>query len=206
MAKITLTYFDADGGRGETPRLAMVIGGIPFEDKRINFEQWQTLKPQMPFQLVPVLEVDGKMLSHSNAINRYVGKLGGLYPEDPWQAALCDEIMGAVEHLEHQIVATFPLDDEGKKTAREALVKGPLPVYLNRMQEYLKERGGDYFIDNRLTVADLRVFVFLRMLQSGMLDHIPTDLAKQTAPLLAQFLERLSQHPKISEYYQSREK
>ena len=35
MAKLKLTYFDFDGGRGEPARLALHIGGIEFEDHRI---------------------------------------------------------------------------------------------------------------------------------------------------------------------------
>ncbi len=36
MAKLKLTYFDFDGGRGEPARLALHIGGIAFEDHRIS--------------------------------------------------------------------------------------------------------------------------------------------------------------------------
>ena len=32
MAKLKLTYFDFDGGRGEPARLALHIGGVTFED------------------------------------------------------------------------------------------------------------------------------------------------------------------------------
>lgn len=35
MPKIVLTYFDFDGGRGEPARLALRIGGVEFEDRRI---------------------------------------------------------------------------------------------------------------------------------------------------------------------------
>ena len=35
MPKLKLTYFDFHGGRGEPARLALSIGGIPFEDARV---------------------------------------------------------------------------------------------------------------------------------------------------------------------------
>src|ERR1700745_4085312 len=44
MAKLKLTYFDFDGGRGEPARLALHIGGIPFEDHRIAGKDWPTLR------------------------------------------------------------------------------------------------------------------------------------------------------------------
>ncbi len=58
-------------------------GAVPFEDVRFKREQWPELKPKMPFGQVPVLEVDGKMLAQSSAMERYVAKLVGLMPEDP---------------------------------------------------------------------------------------------------------------------------
>jgi glutathione S-transferase len=90
MAKIKLTYFDFHGGRGEPARLALSMGGVPFEDDRVLPSEWQQRKPNTPFGALPVLEVDGQRLAQSNAINRYVGKLTDLYPSDAWQAALCD--------------------------------------------------------------------------------------------------------------------
>jgi glutathione S-transferase len=94
MTKLKLTYFDFHGGRGELARLALSIGGIPFEDDRVKPVEWENLKAHTPFGALPVLEVDGHVVAESNAINRYVGKLADLYPSDPWQAALCDEVMG----------------------------------------------------------------------------------------------------------------
>src|SRR5256885_11093454 len=82
MAKLKLTYFDFDGGRGEPARLALHIGGIAFEDHRISGKDWPGFRDMMPFLGMPTLEVDGKVVSQSNSINRYVGKLAGLYPKD----------------------------------------------------------------------------------------------------------------------------
>ena len=68
------------------------------------------------------------------------------------------------------------------------------------------ERGGDYVADNRLTVADLRVYVQTRSLRSGMLDHVPTDLVDQLAPRLVEHEERLAAHPVVTGYYDDLEK
>src|SRR5262245_60982386 len=173
MTKPKLTYFDFHGGRGEPARLALSIAGIPFEDDRVQFTDWERRKVDTPFGALPVLEVDGQILAQSNAINHYVGKLASLYPSDPWQAALCDEAMEAVEDITNKIAATLFLPEEEKKTQRKALVEGPLPFYLNRLQQRLEAHGGRYFAADRLTVADLKVFVWIRQLKSGVLDHVP---------------------------------
>lgn len=205
MPKLTLTYFDFDGGRGEPARLALSIAGIEFEDRRVPPDAWPGLKSQMPYGAMPVLEVDGRQLTQSNAINRYVGKLANLYPTDPWQAALCDEVMDAVEDIGQQIVVTFPMKDAAeKKAARERLAAGPISLYLSRLHAQLQQRGGEYFADGRLTVADLRVFVWIRHLRSGALDHVPTDIVQRIGPSLERHAERLSADPSISAYYARR--
>ena len=205
MPELKLTYFDFHGGRGEPARLAMFMGGIEFEDRRVPLAEWPAVKAEMPFHAVPVLEVDGKTLTQSNVINRYVGKLAGLYPSDPWQAALCDEVMDAIEDIVNEVVATFTIEnEEEKRAARQALADGPLRFYLERLQTRLEQTGGEYFADNRLTVADLKVFVWIRNLRTGILDYIPTDLPDRVAPLLVEHLERVNKHPKITAYYKNR--
>ena len=204
--RLVLTYFDFDGSRGEVARLAMHIAGIPFEDRRIARKDWAALRDSTPFQAVPTLEVDGQVIAQSNTINRYVGKLAGLYPADDWQAARVDEIMDAVEDITTRIAGTFTLDDEAKKSARETLSSGSIPRFLRQIEARLRAGGGEWFAENRLTVADLKCYLWIRWLKSGALDHVPADVVDQHAPLLVKHLERVSSHPKIAAYYAARRK
>ena len=206
MAKLKLTYFDFDGGRGEVGRLALHIGGVAFEDQRVKFDQWDSMRDFYPFRALPVIEVADNVVAQSNSINRYVGKLAGLYPKDDWQALLCDEVMDAVEDMDFQIGATLDLPDDAKKKAREELAAGPIPRYLEQLHARLKAAGGEYFADRRLTVGDLKVWMMVRWLRSGVLDHMPKDLVDRVAPSLVKHAERLAAHPKIAEYYKARKK
>ena len=201
MAKLKLTYFDFHGGRGEPARIALSMGGIPFEDERVKGTDWERRKPGTPFGALPLLEKDGEILAQSNAINRYVGRLTNLYPSDPWQAALCDEIMEAVEDITSKIAATMFLSDEQKKVQRKALVEGPLAFYLARLQQRLEAHGGRYFAGGKLSVADLKVFVLIRQLKSGVLDHVPADLPDRIAPKLIEHYERIKNEPGVKAYY-----
>jgi glutathione S-transferase len=201
MTKLKLTYFDFHGGRGEPARLALAIGGMAFEDDRVAFADWERRKADTPFGGLPLLEVDGEIIAQSNGINRYVGKLTDLYPADPWQAALCDEAMDAVEDITIKVVATFDLPEAEKRAQRQALVDGPLRLYLTRLQERLEAHGGRYFAGNRLSVADLKVFLWIAHLKSGKLDHIPTDLPDRVAPSLVDHYERVRGLPEIRAYY-----
>ena len=204
MAKLKLTYFDFDGGRGEPARLALHIGGIPFEDHRIAGKDWPAFRDKTPFFAMPTLEVDGTVVAQSNSINRYVGKLAGLYPKDDWQALLCDEAMDAAEDIGTRIAQTIDLPEDARKKAREELVGGRITRYLEQFQARLKAAGGEYFADKRLTVADLKVSMWIRWLRSGALDHIPKDLVDGVAPLLVKHFERVVNHPSVVEYYKRR--
>ncbi len=202
MPELKLTYFDIHGGRAEPARLAMYIGGVAFEDERISFQEFGAKRSGYPFKRVPFLEIDGVTLSQCNSIGRYVGKLAGLYPSDALQAAYCDEAMDAVEDIVSHQVATMSIKDEAeKKAAREALAEGPIALYLQQLEAILEARGGEYFADGRLTIADLKVMVWVRSLRSGILDHVPPDLPDKLAPKLVEHLDRVLAHPKVAEYY-----
>ena len=204
MSKPKLIYFDIDGARGEAARLAMVIGGVSFEDDRVKFADWESRKPGTPFGALPVLELDGQTVAQSNGINRYVGKLAGLYPSDAWQAALCDEAMDAVEEIATTAWSTMSLPPAEKKARRESLAAGPIRHSLERLERRLAAHGGQYFADGRLTVADLKVFVWIRHLRSGQLDHVPVDLPDRVAPRLVEHHDRVKEHPAVKAYYTER--
>lgn len=206
MPKLVLTYFDFDAGRGEPARLAFHCGGIAFDDKRIPGKDWGSLREQMPLLAMPVLEVDGRAVTQSNAIVRYAGKLAGLYPKDELQALLCDEMLDATEDLGSRIGATMAMNDEQKKTARQALAEGAIPRHLRYFAQKLAAAGGSWLCDQRFTVADIKLFGFINWLRSGALDHIPKDLVDRIAPTLVQHAERVRAEPKIAAYYQARKK
>jgi prostaglandin-H2 D-isomerase / glutathione transferase len=204
MAKLKLSYFDFDGGRGEPARLALHVGGIAFDDHRVAGRDWPAFRDKTPFLAMPTLEVDGRVVSQSNSINRYVGKLTGLYPKDDFQALLCDEIMDAAEDIGTRIAQTIDLPEDAKKKAREELAAGRITRYLQQFQARLKAAGGEYFADQRLTVADLKVFMWIRWLRSGALDYIPKDLVDRVAPALVKHFERVASHPMVEDYYKRR--
>lgn len=201
MPQLKLSYFDFHGGRAEPARLAMHIGGIAFEDHRFSFPEFADVRKGTPFGQVPTLQVDGTLVTQCDSINRYVGKLAGLYPDDPYQGLLCDEVMYVVEEASVHLGPTFRMTGEEQKAARLALVNGSMPVYLAWLQKQLSAHGGEYFADNRLTVADLKVFVDVRGLNSGRLDHVPTDLVARVAPALNAHMKRIAELPAVLQYY-----
>jgi glutathione S-transferase len=173
--------------------------------KRFDFAGFADVRKTKPLGQVPVLHVDGEQVTQSDAILRYAGKLAGklagLYPTDAFQALLCDEVMDAVEEVNIKLGATFGLTGDALKDARQALVADPLSKYHGWLQTQLQTHGGQYFADGQMTIADLKVFTFVRGLNSSHLDHVPTDLVAKTAPLISAHQHRVADTPAVAHYH-----
>jgi glutathione S-transferase len=80
---------------------------IPFTNKAISFPVFLEMKPTLPCGQLPILELEDesgsvKVLSQSNAILRFVGKLNAdvdLYPSDPVKAVETDMVIATVEDI-----------------------------------------------------------------------------------------------------------
>ncbi|MBI1195545.1 MAG: glutathione S-transferase [Gammaproteobacteria bacterium] len=206
MAKFKISYFDIDGGRAEPIRLALSLGGIEFEDHRLSFAEFKEMRAGTPLNALPVFEIDGVAYTQSNAMCRYVGKLTGLYPSDPWQAFLCDEVMDIVEDAVLAFGRTMRLEGDELKSARKDLVDGMYTRCLQLLDKRLEAAGGQYFAGGHLTVADLKAYVWLKRLRSGEQDHVPVDLADRLAPALVRHMERVAAEPGVAAYYARRAK
>lgn len=206
MSKINLTYFDIDGGRAEPARIALSIAGLEFEDHRISFPQFQAMRAGTPLNALPIVEIDGITYTQSNAMTRYFGKLAGLYPSDAWQAFLCDEILEVTEDALNALSPSFGLKGEELKKARTELCDGMYTRCLRLLDTRLAAAGGEYFADQRFTVADLKVYLWIRRLKSGGLDHVPADLPDRIAPALVRHMERVAAQPGVAAYYTARGK
>ena len=130
-------------------------------------------------------------------------KWRGLYPEDPLQALYCDEVLDALEDITHYLVRTFGLQGEELKAAREAFTEQRLTKFLKGFEELLVRGGGDYFADQRLTIADLKMMVLLKGYRSGTIDHVPQDFIDQLTPAFVPYLERMEKEPVVAAYYAS---
>jgi glutathione S-transferase len=198
MTNYKLSYFDAPVSRGEECRLALHIAGVDFEDNRIKSEDWAQLKAWAPFGALPVLEMAGKPpLAQSNAILAYVGRMYGLHPKDPWEAARHEAILAAVEELRAAIAPSGKIADPAeKKKAREDLASGLLKVWGASIEKQIQ---GPFVGGAQLQVADLKLFVISTSFRRGAIDHIPADVFTEFKKLDALF-DAVTQHPKVAEW------
>src|SRR5690349_13036160 len=196
MSKPRLIYFDFAGSRGEECRIALHLAGIDFEDVRVKGDDWPAMKADMPFGAMPVLEIPGKPpLAQSNAILVFVGRQHGLHPADAFEAARHEALMCAVEELRHTITPTLRITDpEQKRQAREALAANELRTWGGYIEHQLGD--GPFIGGATLQVADIKLYMAVRWLTTGTLDHVPTTLFDEY-PKLMRLYHAVSEHPGV---------
>ena len=205
--KITLYYFKIPFWRAEVTRLSLFIGDIPFEDYRIEGDDYDKFKKSgelpnkkiAPFKQLPVLDVDGEIFAQTGAIARFCGKLSGLYPKnDDYKAALIDQIIEAAQDINYTVtISARDKDPEKKKIARDILASKHLPKWFQFLENLLEKNVDSiYFVGNDLTIADLAIWRLLGWLKSGMLDGIPTNILDNYKKL-NNLREEIYKNPKV---------
>lgn len=198
MNKPTLIYFDAPVSRGEECRLALHLAGIDFEDRRIKSADWPALKESMPYGAMPVLEWPGHApLAHSNAILALIGRLHGLHPTEPFEAARHEGMMQHVEDLRGVVGPTIRMAEAEKKAAREALVAGYLPAWAKAAERNI---AGPFFAGEKIHVMDLKLHMAVRWLASGKVDYIPATIFA-ACPRLIGVHDAVRDHPAVKAWY-----
>jgi glutathione S-transferase len=202
MTRYKLTYFDAAVSRGEECRLALHLAGLPFEDERLNGDQWAARKASTPFGALPVLTVDDRQLAQSNAILRFIGSQHGLHPPEPFEAALHESVLSAVEDLRTRMGPIIRIKDEvEKKRARQEAAAGYLQEWGAAVERQIG--AGPFLAGAKPCVADLKLFVAVGAYLKGTIDHIPTDVFR-AFPKLLRLVGAVKQHPKVVDWYARR--
>ena len=207
--KLKIYYSHTPFWRAEVLRVSLFIGNIPFDDVRISREDFRDviltgkLKNiiEIPFHQLPVLEIDGKIVGQTGAIARYCGKLSNLYPEDNFLAAKVDQIIDTATDITNLVSPTVREKNEIiKKEMRERLTKKLLPRWFNYLENLLqKEENSQWFVDNKISIADIAMWRLLGWLKSGMLDGIPRNIC-DNFPKLNNLYSEVHKHPKVQEW------
>merc|ERR1719223_1133468 len=142
-------YFDLYG-RAEAARMMYSHAKVEFEDIRLTKEQFAEMKEAGKFEFgqLPLLETDdGKSLSQSVAINRYVARTNGYYPEDPVEQWANDSAVDALGDLAMNAMKIhFAPNEEAKTAAIENYMGKAMPAFLEKFDkraEGKKFMGGD---------------------------------------------------------------
>uniref|UniRef100_A0A915PFZ2 glutathione transferase n=1 Tax=Setaria digitata TaxID=48799 RepID=A0A915PFZ2_9BILA len=184
-------------GRAEIIRLIFAQAEISYEDVRIKKEDWQ----KMPFEQVPVLEVDGKMLSQSTAIALYLARKFGLAGESEWESAEVEELFGVGTDLTTHSLPWFKCEDSArkKKLMAEFETEHLVPKF-KRLENILAKSESGYFVGKKLTAADLNMLCMIGFFSS----FFPNSTAGLTH--FNHFKDRIMKLPKIKNWIETRPK
>lgn len=193
---IKFTYFPF-AMRGEATRLALHIGGVPFEDERLSFEQFGAAREAgtFPFRSLPILTVDGEVFAESNALLRFAGRLGGLYPKCEKDAMKVDMVVDAVETL---VNALFK---DSSAEGRKEFIENAIPRYVGAINKMYAATEGPFLLGETMTVADVKLAGWASWMNSGKpFEHIPEGSLEKYSNVMAASKAVMS-NEKVKEWY-----
>eukprot|EP01119_Soliformovum_irregulare_P000211 TRINITY_DN1014_c0_g1_i1.p1 TRINITY_DN1014_c0_g1~~TRINITY_DN1014_c0_g1_i1.p1 ORF type:complete len:202 (+),score=51.37 TRINITY_DN1014_c0_g1_i1:73-678(+) len=189
-----LTYF-AIRGLAEVPRLLFHAAGAPFQDKRLTQEEFGALKEsgKLPNGQVPILEVNGKVISQSAAIVRYIAREHNLYGSNNLEAAAIDAAWESQQDV-RAAVRNAKTDEEKAKLRNELL-----PKAFGFIEKHLVENGSNgHFVGNKLSYADVSLYYYVWVLEKDGFQ------ITQNHPAVQKVYQTVSAIPAIAEYLKNR--
>jgi len=177
MARYKLTYFNAKA-IAEPIRFLFHYVGVEFEDNRLDRSNWESLKEQYPWGVLPLLEHEDKKLSQSFTIGRYLGKQFKLTGTDEFESAKCDEYGDVLKDLLLECRGFFVEVNESKRREiRNHIVNVQVPKYFGRLDQDLAENGGKHLVGNCYTWIDFFAAHYVDFLstavESNLLEKYP---------------------------------
>jgi len=207
--KYQLVYFDLEG-LAEVSRLLFAVGGQEFEDKRYPFEkkdgkvvrvEWEADKHKYPFGKIPVLDIDGTVITQSRAIENFLAKKFNLLGKGPLEAAL---IEGIVEQVKDIRGTWNEHNAKGEQGAKD-FFSTALPESLEQFEKQLKDNKSGFFVGKKITLADISVYRHLNSYWAP--DHTASvqEVLKKF-PHLTELVKKVGEDERVKAYHEKRNK
>ncbi|CAJ0963388.1 unnamed protein product, partial [Mesorhabditis belari] len=205
MVHYILHYFDCYG-RAEPVRMMFMLSDVEYTDQRFAFKDWPLIKNAHPFIFgqSPVLEVDGKLLAQSNAINRYVANKYGFAGKDDWEKAIVDSLADLHHDYFTKVRPFYGVACKYWDGNFDELLKTNfLPerdIFMGIMSRFIEENEtkSGWLVGDSLTFADLLLFNHVLIFKNWV-----PDLVDQF-PKIRQHRDKLKNHPKMADYLSKR--
>ncbi|XP_007516569.1 glutathione S-transferase A4-like isoform X2 [Erinaceus europaeus] len=198
VAKPKLYYFHGRG-RMESIRWLLAAAGVEFEEEFLETrEQYEKLQNDghLLFGQVPLVEIDGMMLTQTRAILSYLAAKYNLYGKDLKERARIDMYADGTLDLMLMIAGTAFKPPEEKETNLASILEKAKTRYLPVFEKVLKDHGENFLVGNNFSWADIQLLEAILMVEE--LDaSILSDF-----PLLKAFKTRISNMPTIKKFLQ----
>lgn len=199
MASKPKLYYFRGRGRMESIRWLLATAGVEFEEEFLETrEQYEKLQKdgRLLFGQVPLVEIDGMVLTQSRAILSYLAAKYDLYGKDLKERARIDMYADGTLDL-MLLIAGAPFKAAGdREEAYAAIVQKAHTRYFPAFEKILKDHGEDYLVGNKFSWADIQLLEAVLMVEE--LDAaILSDF-----PLLKAFKTRISEVPTIKKFLQ----
>ncbi|XP_077992743.1 putative glutathione S-transferase 6 [Glandiceps talaboti] len=206
--KIVLYYFNFRA-RAEVIRLILHYGGVPFEDKRITFEEWGEMTKNNayrgPLGQLPYAELDGEVICQTAALVRLAARKVGICGENDWETAKADSLVDTEQEALLKVGSAY-LGPEGEREEKlKEIATNIIPGYLARMEKTLESNdgGNGFFVGKKITHADFMVYSKMDTVINIAKMH-GKDSVLDSYPLLKAHYTKMSALPQLQEYLKNR--
>lgn len=195
-----LHYFEGNG-RAVNIRAILDFANATWEDNKISFADWPTLKNSGKFEFgqLPVLEVDGKQKTQTIAIEVLLARKFGLLgsnEEDEYQ--ILNILSTREDYSKHLYGLLMP--NEEQKSKRDEIIKtlreSVFPTILGSFEKrYIENGKGKYFLGDKFSLADIFLVTgFTQLFESVALKDLFSDIPSKLAPNILELTKRVKEN------------
>jgi glutathione synthase/RimK-type ligase-like ATP-grasp enzyme len=166
------------------------------------------LKDQNALINLPYVELNGKVVTQSNACFRFVGKKLGLNGRGDDASVSNDEVLCQAMDLRDAVIGmVYPFkgikDRKGYETAmKKSLTDGDAIGNFTKFEGYLKQAGTTFMCGNKPCTGDFHVFEMLDQHEMMAKDlKMPSPLEKY--PGLKAYYDKFKSLPQLEKYFES---
>ena len=183
MAAYKLTYFN-NRGFAEVLRFIFAQAGVPYEDRRVGGEEWAKLKPTTPTGQLPILEIEGKTLTGSAPIARFLAGRFGLEGTSDLEKAQLGGMIDYLLDFVPNISSWSAEQNEDKKTAIWDTVRNEhIPKYWGLINKWIEDNTGSVWIfGSNPTYVDFFIYCYTELILA--IDPLNQDVFNQFPAIL----------------------
>jgi glutathione S-transferase len=154
------------------------------------------------------MEHDGKWLTQSQSILRYLGKLYNYYPEDPALGWRIDSTIDSLGDIYNQFArAKFNPDAEQQKSLYETLLTKSFPAWFAILNKRLENNSTkDHIVGEAWTIADFALAAFFgsTVFNDANDHHVILKAELEKHEHLKHYAEKM--HSDLAAYFEARPK